>query len=79
MPQLLMIIISAILTGIAQQPLGLGWLAWFSLIPFIIGIRNICSVKDYFKLGFTWGFFYNFTIIFCIAQNLGTSLTIGII
>ena len=79
MPQLLMIISSAILTGIAQQPLGLGWLAWFSLIPFIIGIRNIDSFIDHLKLGFTWGFFYNLTIIFWIAQNLGTNLTIGVI
>ena len=67
------------LTGLAQQPLGMGWLAWFSIIPFIIGIRNICSFKDHLKLGFTWGFFYNLTIIFWIAQNLGTNLTIGII
>jgi len=79
MPQLIMIILSAILTGLAQQPLGLGWLAWFSLIPFIIGIQNVCSFKDHVKLGFTWGFFYNLTIIFWIAQNLGTNLTIGII
>ena len=74
-----MIILSAILTGLAQQALGLGWLAWFSLIPFIIGIQNVCSFKDHVKLGFTWGFFYNFIIIFWIAQNLGTNLTIGII
>jgi apolipoprotein N-acyltransferase len=79
MSSLLMTFTSAILTGIAQQPLGFGWLAWFSLIPFIIRIRNICSLKDYFKLGFTWGFFYNLSIIFWIAQNLGTNLTIGII
>ena len=79
MPQIIMIITSAILTGLAQQPLGMGWLAWFSIIPFIIGIRNICSFKDHLKLGFTWGFFYNLTIIFWIAQNLGTNLTIGII
>jgi len=79
MPQFIMIIISAILTGLAQQPLGLGWLAWFSLIPLIIGIQNICSFKDHVKLGFIWGFFYNLTVIFWIAQNLGTNLTIGII
>jgi apolipoprotein N-acyltransferase len=79
MPQTIMIILSAILTGLAHQPLGLGWLAWFSLIPFIFGIQKICSFKDHLKLGFTWGFFYNLTIIFWIAQNLGTSLTIGII
>jgi len=74
-----MVILSAILTGLSQQPLGLGWLAWFSLIPFIFGIQNICSFKEHLKLGFTWGFFYNLTIIFWIAQNLGTNLTIGII
>ena len=57
-----MIVTSAILTGLAHQPLGMGWLAWFSMIPFIIGIRNICSFKDHLKLGFTWGFFYNFNV-----------------
>ena len=74
-----MIITSAILTGLAQQPLGLGWFSWFSLIPFMITIRNISSFKDHLKLGFIWGNFYNLTIIFWIAQNLGTDLTIGVI
>ena len=27
------LIISAFLTGLAQQPLQMGWLAWFSMVP----------------------------------------------
>ncbi len=74
-----MIILSGVVTGISQQPWGLGWFAWFSIIPFIFEIQKICSFKDHLKLGFIWGFFYNITILFWIAQNLGTNLFIGII
>ena len=73
------LIVSACLTGLAQQPLPLGWLAWFSLIPFILNIQKICSFQDHVKLGFIWGFFYSITVVFWIAQNLGTNFTIGII
>ena len=31
----LALIISGFLTGLAQQPLELGWLAWFSLLPLL--------------------------------------------
>ena len=36
MNNIITIIISATLSGIAQQPVGLGWLAWFSLIPLLV-------------------------------------------
>ena len=79
MNNIITIIISATLSGIAQQPVGLGWLAWFSLIPLFSFINNTCRFIEFIKIGFVWGFFYNLTILFWIAQNLGTNLLIGVI
>ena len=73
------LIISAILTGLAQQPLQLGWLAWFSLVPFIFILNRIDSKKAYFKAGFIWGFVYYLTVIFWLAMNIGTTPLIGMI
>jgi len=73
------LIISAILTGLAQQPLKLGWLVWFTLVPFIFILNRINSKKEYFKAGFIWGFFYYITVIFWLAMNIGTTPLIGMI
>ena len=73
------LIISAILTGLAQQPLQLGWIAWFSLVPFIFILNRIDSKKAYFKAGFIWGFVYYLTVVFWLAMNIGTTPLIGMI
>lgn len=73
------LIISALLTGLAQQPLHLGWLAWFSLVPFIFVLNRIKSRKDFFKAGFIWGLAYYLTTIFWLAMNIGTTPIIGVI
>ena len=73
------LIISAILTGLAQQPLQLGWIARFSLVPFIFILNRIDSKKAYFKAGFIWGFVYYLTVIFWLAMNIGTTPIIGCI
>ncbi len=67
------------LTGLAQQPLHLGWLAWFSLVPFIFVLNRIKSRKDFFKAGFIWGLAYYLTTIFWLAMNIGTTPIIGVI
>ena len=38
-------IISAILMGVSQQPWGLGFLAWFSLAPFLLAINNQTNLR----------------------------------
>ena len=73
------LIISAILTGLAQQPLHLGWLAWFSLVPFIFVLNRIKSRKEFFIAGFIWGLAYYLTTIFWLAMNIGTTPIIGVI
>ena len=45
------LILSAFLTRLAQQPLHLGWLSWFSLIPFLFILNRIESLKDFIKVG----------------------------
>ena len=52
-------IISAILMGISQQPWGFGFLAWFSLVPFIFSIEKQKSLKDVIKQSFIWSFLYH--------------------
>ena len=73
------LILSAFLTGLAQQPLHLGWLSWFSLVPFIFVLNRIESLKDFLKSGFIWGVSYNLTVIFWLAMNIGTTPLIGLI
>ena len=73
------LIISAILTGLAHQPLQLGWLAWFSLVPFIFVLNRITSLKHFIIGGFIWGCTYYLTVIFWLATNIGTTPLIGTI
>ncbi|SVD77420.1 uncharacterized protein METZ01_LOCUS430274, partial [marine metagenome] len=48
----LLIIFSALMTGLAQHPLHLGWLTWFSIIPFIFVLNKLKRLKDFLKIGF---------------------------
>ena len=65
--------------GLAQQPLHLGWLAWFCLVPFIFVLNQVKTRKDFFMTGFIWGVTYYFTVIFWLAMNIGTTGLIGTI
>ena len=65
------IVISAVCMGLAQHPLGLGWLAWFSLVPLFIAIRN---QNKFLKLCldiFIWGFIYHLISLFWLSDNIG--------
>ena len=73
------LIISALLTGLAQQPLQLGWLAWFGLLPLIFVINRITELRHFIITGFIWGFTYYFTVIFWMASNIGTTPPIAFI
>jgi len=75
----LALIISGFLTGLAQQPLELGWLAWFSLLPLLFVFHRIETFKHFLITGFIWGCAYFLTVIFWLASNLGTTFTFGVI
>ena len=75
----IILILSAFLTGLAQQPLHLGWLAWFSLVPFVFVLNQAETLKAFIKAGFIWGVTYNLVVIFWLATNIGTTPIIGLI
>ena len=64
-------IISAILMGVSQQPWGFGFLAWFSLVPFIISIEKQKSLKGVIKQSFIWSFLYHLIFFFWVSDNIG--------
>ena len=70
--KLLFVVLSSILTGLSQQSYGMGFLVWFSLVPFIFVINKLSSFKDAFKFSFIWGFIYHLMTIYWLAQNIGT-------
>ena len=70
--QFILILLSAILMGISQHPLSLGFLAWFGMIPLIYVISNT-NLKNALLYSFLWGFSYNIIVLFWLSQNIGTS------
>ena len=64
-------IISAILMGVSQQPWGLGFLAWFSLAPFLLVIDNQTNNKGILKHSFIWSFIYHLIFFYWISDNIG--------
>ena len=74
-----MIIFSAFLMAISQQPIGYGFLAFFSIIPIIPFLHKLKSYRSALWNGFLWGFTYNFLTVFWIATNIGTTQIIAFI
>tara|TARA_B110000438_G_C15772052_1_gene632358 strand:+ start:182 stop:1669 length:1488 start_codon:yes stop_codon:yes gene_type:complete len=72
-------IFSGFMMGMAQQPLGLGWLAWFSLIPLIFVLNECKTKKLSFFIGYLWGIIYYLHTIFWLAMNIGTTPFVGMI
>ena len=76
---LFLIILSSILTGLSMMPLHIGFIAWFSLIPFLYIIFKQTSFKKIILYSFIWGLVYHSTVIFWLSSNIGTSTVIAII
>ena len=72
-----MIVLSAILMGISQHPIGYGFLSFFALIPIIPKLLNLKSYGKAVRYGFIWGFVYTLTTVFWISSNIGTSPSIA--
>ena len=65
------IVISAVCMGLAQHPLGLGWLAWLCLVPLFISIKNHDKFLKLCLDIFIWGFLYHLTSLFWLSDNIG--------
>lgn len=70
-------ILSGFLTGLSHQPLSLGFLAWFSLVPFLYSVYSFTTKRRVVIAGFLFGFTYSLTQIFWLAFNIGTSPTVA--
>ena len=57
--------------GLAQHPLGLGWLAWFSLVPLFIAIKDQNKFSKICLDIFIWGFIYHLVSLFWLSDNIG--------
>ena len=65
------IVISAVCMGLAQHSLGLGWIAWFCLVPFFISIKDNISIKKTCFDAIIWGFIYHLTSLYWLSENIG--------
>ena len=77
--QYYLIILSALFMGLSQQPIGCGWFAWFSLVPFIKFLDQSNSLKNKIHISILWGFIYHFTILYWMIFNLGTTKSLGLV
>ena len=68
-----LLLVSALLMGMSQQPLKLGFLAWFGLIPFIYVFIKIKNYKEIILFSFFWGIIYHLIVVFWLAFNIGTT------
>ena len=73
------IVISAVCMGLAQHPLGLGWLAWFCLVPLLVAIKNEEKFSKIFVDIFTWGFIYHLVSLFWLSSNIGVEKYVAFI
>ena len=65
--------------GLAQHSIGLGFLAWFCLVPFLFIVDKIDSYSKIIKYFFVWGCTYNLTSLFWLSTNIGTHKIIAIL
>ena len=75
----LLVFISAVITGIAQHPLELGFLNWISLIPFIKVLTQQNKYKGILKYSLLWGIVYHLVVVFWLSTNIGTNSTVAFI
>ena len=75
---LLLVIISALCTGISMQLLSLGFLAWFSLVPlFYVLNQSNNNYKNILAYSFLWGFVYHIIVVFWLLFNIGMPEVFG--
>ena len=60
--------------GFSQQPWGLGFIAWFSLVPVIFFLNEETKIKRIILYSFLWGFIYHITFLNWLAGNVGIEI-----
>ena len=73
------IVISAVCMGLAQHPLGLGWLAWFCLVPLFLAIKKQNKFSGMILDIFVWGFIYHLVSLFWLSSNVGVEKYVAFI
>ena len=57
--------------GIAQHPLGLGWFAWFCLVPLFLSLKDDNRFRNIFFKIFLWAFIYHLVSLYWLIDNIG--------
>ncbi len=57
-PQYVSVALSAAVMQLAYQPFGLGVIAWFGLVPFMLAISASRNGREAAKLGLVWGLWF---------------------
>ena len=65
------IVISAVCMGLAQHPLGLGWMSWFCLVPLFVSLKESSTFKKIALDALIWGFIYHLVSIYWLSDNIG--------
>ena len=65
------IVISAVCMGIAQHAFGLGWFAWFCLVPFFLSIKEYANLKKLCLDVSIWAFIYHLISLYWLSENIG--------
>ncbi len=70
-------ILSGFLTGLSHHPLSMGFLSWFSLVPFFLALYSFTNYKRVIFASSLFGYTYTLTQIYWLAFNIGTTPTIN--
>lgn len=74
-----LLILSGVVSGLAQHSIGFHFLILISLVPLVRVLVSSKTIKESILIGAIWGFSYVLTTIFWLAFNIGVPLLIGII
>ena len=64
-------LLSGVLLTLSFPKAGIFWLAWFTLVPLLIALRNL-SPKNGFIIGFSAGLAHYLTLVYWLAHTMQT-------
>ena len=67
----LLTVLSSLLMGLSQHPIGYGFISMFSLVPVMGTLCRLTSYRDAIKIGTAWGLVFNLTSVYWLSQNIG--------
>ena len=77
--QYFLIILSALLMALSQQPIGCHCFSWFALFPLINFLDKSKLLKEKFYASIIWGIVYHSAILYWMIFNLGTTKLLGFV